>query len=190
MDHVFILNYLIQRQLLQCRKLYACFVDLSQAFDTPEHNLLWCVLIEMGVSKKVVRLLAFIYRIAKAQIITSNGLTDHINIMKGVLQGETASPSLFNLFIDGIVERLEKSNIHGFKLITIIVHILLYADDMSIVAAYKETLQMKINVAAKFLRERGFNINIDKTKVVVFKKSGRRTKLDTFNWKGEDIEVE
>ncbi len=109
--------------------------------------------------------------------------------MKGVLQVETASPSLFNLFIEGIVEDLQNSNIHGFKLHTIIIHILLYADDMVIVAASKETLQLKIDVAARFLRKRGLIINIEKSKIVVFKRSGRISKLDFFHWNGNKIEV-
>ena len=72
---------------------------------------------------------------------------------------------------------------------TSVVHILLYADDMVIVAATKETLQMKIDVAAQFLRQRGLSINISKSKVMVFKRSGRISKFDSFTWSGQKIEV-
>jgi len=189
LDHIFVLNSLIQTQLLKNKKLYACFVDLSQAFDTPEHNLLWNVLLSIGISPKFVRLFSYIYRLARAQVSTSDGLTDPIEIMKGVLQGEVASPSIFNLFIEGIVEDLRKSNIHGLRLQAAIVHILLYADDMTIVAATRETLQLKIDVAARFLRKRGLVINLGKSKIVVFKRSGRISKFDNFTWNEESIEV-
>jgi len=109
--------------------------------------------------------------------------------MKGVLQGETASPSLFNLFIEGIVEELRASNIHGFQLQRIIIHIFLYADDMVIVAASSETLQQKIDIAARFLMRRGLVINLSKSKIMVFKRSGRISKFDKFNWNGKSIDV-
>jgi len=131
----------------------------------------------------------YIYRLAYAQVFTSEGFTDPIKIMKGVLQGETASPALFNLFIEGIVAELEESNIHGFRLQTIIIHILLYADDMCIVAATRETLQLKINVAARFLANRGLQVNLNKTKVIVFKRSGRISKYDVFTWNGSKVET-
>jgi len=38
----------------------------------------------------------FIYKMTYAKIKAKGGLTDPIKIMKGVLQGETASPSIFN----------------------------------------------------------------------------------------------
>ena len=54
----------------------------------------------------------------------------------------------------GIVENLQKSNIHGFRLQIRIIHILLYVDYMVILAATKETLQLKIEVAARFLKKK------------------------------------
>jgi len=109
--------------------------------------------------------------------------------MKGVLQGETASPTLFNLFIDGIVNVLEASNVAGIRLQTQIVHILLYADDMVIVAPSRETLQMKITLASNFLIRRGLKVNMNKTKVMIFRNKGRLSKQETFSWRGEKCEI-
>ncbi len=60
--------------------------------------------------------------------------------MKGVLQGKSASLSIFNLFLEEAVHRIEKSNVGGIRLHLEIVHILLYADDMVIVSPSAETL--------------------------------------------------
>jgi len=65
----------------------------------------------------------------------------------------------------------------------------MYADDMCITAATKETLQLKIKVAARFLAERGLQVNLSKTKVVVFKRSGRISKHDVFKWGDRFIET-
>ncbi len=86
---------------------------------------------------------------------TADRLTDLIKIMKGVLQGETVSPSILNVYFGGIVEKLNSTYEAGIRLGEIVVHILLFADDMCIVALSAETLQLKLNVASKFLKQQG-----------------------------------
>jgi len=167
-DHIFTLMSMIQIQLLQNQELYVVFVDLSQAFDTPDHNLLWSVLLRMGVSQKFLSSLQFLYESASAVVSTAFGPTEPIKIMKGVLQGESASPTLFNLFIEELVNKFLNSLYRGFKIGQRLVHLLLYADDLAIVAQSKELLQEKIKLAAKFLISRGLKVNLSKTKVVVF----------------------
>ena len=139
LDHVFVLNSIIQTQLLKSKPLYCCFIDLSQAFDSPNHYKLWNVLLSLGVSPKWVRVFSFLYEMANARIKTKDGLTDPINIMKGVLQGESASPSIFNLFMEEITNTLDHRRIAGMRLQSIIVHIIMYADDMVTLAPSKET---------------------------------------------------
>jgi hypothetical protein len=176
-------------QLLRKQKLFVCFIDLSQAFDSPPHNLLWKVLLEIGVSPKWLRVFAYLYENAEARVSTCSGLTNPIRIRKGVLQGESASPSIFNLYLEGIVGELEKTFEAGIRLINIIVHILLFADDMAIVAPSMETLQLKIDIAARFLARKGLNINLTKTKVVVFRRYSPLSPSVKFNWNKSPIEI-
>jgi len=114
-------------------------------------------------------------------IRSGDGTTDPIQIKKGVLQGESASPNLFNIFIDGIVDELYSAPmLTGIKLHARIIHILLFADDMVLVAPTAATLQRKINIAKRFFKRRGLKVNLSKTKIVVFRKSGRIHKDDVF----------
>jgi len=134
---------MIQTRLLKGKRLYACFVDLSQAFDTPNHNLLWTVLLKAGVSNKFVRVFQNIYSNAFAKVRAGAGKTDKIKISKGVLQGESASPAIFNLFLEGLTPLFSKCFLPGIKLNKKSVHFLFYADDLVIVAHSKEALQEK-----------------------------------------------
>jgi hypothetical protein len=188
-DHIFTLMSMIQIQLLQNQELYVVFVDLSQAFDTPDHNLLWSVLLRMGVSQKFLSSLQFLYESASAVVSTAFGPTEPIKIMKGVLQGESASPTLFNLFIEELVNKFLNSLYRGFKIGQRLVHLLLYADDLAIVAQSKELLQEKIKLAAKFLISRGLKVNLSKTKVVIFRRTGRIRKTDRFTWMDDPIDT-
>jgi hypothetical protein len=50
---------------------------------------------------------------------------------------------------------------------------LLFADDLAVGATTRRGLQRAINCVKDFYEEWGLKINIDKTKVVVFKKGGK-----------------
>ena len=189
-DHIFTLTCMMQVQLLKGKELWCCFVDLSQAFDTPPHDNLWKVLIDFGISKRFVRVFHYLYALAHARIKTHEGPTDPIKIMKGVLQGESASPTLFNIYINGLVDSLyAQPLLTGIKLQARIIHILLYADDIVLVADTRESLQIKVNIASKFFDSRGLRANLNKTKLLVFRKGGRIRQSDKIFWKKELLET-
>jgi len=102
-------------QLLRNNQVYACFIYLSQAFDSPPHHLLWNVLLSVGVSPRWLRICAYIYENAQAHISTSNGLTEPTKIRKDVLKGESASLSIFNLVLE--LEKTFGPGIHLMRLI-------------------------------------------------------------------------
>jgi len=188
-DHIFVLQALIHLKISKGEKLFACFMDLSQAFDSPDHQKLWIVLLQYGVSLKIVRVFSYLYGLAHAHILTTEGVTDPIKIMRGVLQGESASPALFNLFVENLVDNLYKMKLAGLRLHARIVHILLYADDMVLLGSSQENLQAKINCAADFFKERGLRLNLDKTKVIIFRRGGPVSKNIWFSWRGRPIRI-
>lgn len=54
MDHIFVLNSALQHNVSRRKKVYALFVDLSQAFDTVQHDALWEKLKKKGMSTKFI----------------------------------------------------------------------------------------------------------------------------------------
>jgi len=189
LDHIFILSTLIQKQLRRGEKLYACFVDLKQAFDTPNHNLMWSCLLDEKVSQSFIKIFRSLYAQASTRINTGEGPTEEIKITKGVLQGESASPSLFNAFIEGLSRVFDKTYIAGIRISSILIHHLLYADDLVILAPSAETLQQKMTLASNFFHSRALQVNHKKTQVVVFSKSGRTPKSEKFSWRKVPIQV-
>ena len=61
-----------------------CFIDYAKAFDCADHNKLWKILKEMGISDHLICLLRNLY-------------TDWFQIGKEVRQGCILSHCLFNL---------------------------------------------------------------------------------------------
>ena len=80
-----------------------CFIDYAKAFDCVDHNKLWKILKEMGISDHLTCLLRNMYAGQEATIRTGNGTTDWFQIGKGVHQGYVLSPCLFNLYAENIM---------------------------------------------------------------------------------------
>lgn len=72
-EQAFVLNTLIQNQLRNKKgKLFCLFVDLSQAFDSVNHTILWRKLSDKGVSSKFTNVLREMYSHARAQVRIGN----------------------------------------------------------------------------------------------------------------------
>ena len=60
------------------KKIYFCFIDYSKAFDCVNHNKLWKILQEMGISGHLTYLLRNLYAGQEATVRTGHGTTDQI----------------------------------------------------------------------------------------------------------------
>jgi len=79
------------------KNIYLCFIDYAKDFDCVDHNKLWKILKEMGIPGQLTCLLRNLYAHQEATVRTGHGTTDGFQIRKGVRQGCTLSPCLFNL---------------------------------------------------------------------------------------------
>ena len=72
-------------------------IDYAKAFDCVDHNKLWKILQDMGIPDHLTCLLRNLYEGQEATVRTGHGITDCLQIGKGVHQGCILSPCLFNL---------------------------------------------------------------------------------------------
>jgi exonuclease III len=169
-DHIFILQKLVDDALKTTNgRLYACFIDFSKAFDNVWHFGLLYKLQRIGIGGKLFDLIQDMYTNATICCRTENGLSNDILIKKGVLQGNTLSPTLFNIFINDITACFEGQNSPCLdELNNIPVSCLMYADDIVILSKSKKGLQEKLNNLDTYCKEWGLQVNREKTKVIVF----------------------
>ena len=69
------------------KNIYFCFIDYAKAFDCVDHNTLWKILKEMGISDHLTCLLRNLYAGQEATVRTGHGTTDWFQIGLGVGQG-------------------------------------------------------------------------------------------------------
>ena len=75
------------------KNIYFCFIDYAKAFDSVDHNKLWKILKEMGISDHLTCLLKNLYAGQEATVRTGHGTTDWFQIGKGVFKAVYCHPT-------------------------------------------------------------------------------------------------
>ena len=124
----------------------------------------------------------------EAFVLTQEGLTEAFKCTTGVKQGCPASPLLFGLYIDAVEELLKKDvdTIDAPTLGSMLVAILLFADDIGLFSYSPQGLQKQLDNLWAFCHERGLKVNVAKTKIVVFE--ARQSSSPAFFYDGQIIE--
>ena len=132
-DHVFLIRCLIQRAKLYREKLFVIAIDFDGAFDRISRSVLIRKLVLFGAGTLFVTCLASIY------LHTDNIIFRHKDYMvytlsAGIKQGLPLSPYIFLFYVDDIFAFFD--GVYGISVDIIyeIIHILLHADDATLLA--------------------------------------------------------
>ena len=175
-DHIFTLRQIISNALYGERrqKIYCIFVDYQKAFDTVKRHVVWEILEKIGVTNKFLKMLKGIYERVLGRVRAGNELTDEFECPLGLRQGCKLSPIIFSLLINEVAEDLDKKARAGYQLMRgkRDIKSLMFADDLAIISDTPAGLQRAINVLQETSQRLGLTINLDKTKVMVFRAGG------------------
>jgi hypothetical protein len=168
-DHVFVLKHLIDKSRLEKKHMFACFVDFRKAYDLVRRDLLMKCLSEIGVRDNMLRAIVSMYW--SAPMITKFGRMagEPFDSTRGVKQGDPLSPLLFGIFFDRVEQWLEeRARECGVMLGGKLLKMLLYADDLALLASSPEELQQMLDALSAFCSHYDMEVNVSKTEVVVF----------------------
>ena len=197
LDHILALHILSRFYIDQRKRLFCAFVDYSKAFDFIERAYLWQKLISTNITGKVLTVIRKMYENAKSQVIFNNTLSDPFPCEVGVRQGENLSPLLFAIYLNDFNTFLSTryggltkitDSISNELQIYLRIFCLLYADDTLVLAESAKELQNALNALHSYCNQWALNVNIDKTKVVIFSR-GKVRKHKSFVFGNETIDV-
>ena len=172
-DAHIIINNLIQKYCHKNNsKIFSCFVDFSKAFDTIPRDILLKKLLSHNIKGKFFNIIRNIYADDKAGIKIQNQCTETFEINMGVRQGCVLSPLLFNIFLSDLPQKLDLTE-SKVKLGNTELASLVWADDIVLMSESESGLQQMINVLENYCQENKLKINTDKTKCMIFNKTGR-----------------
>ena len=139
------------------KNIYFCFIDYAKAFDCVDHNKLWKIPKEMGISDHLTCLLRNLHAGQEATVKTGRGTTDWFQIGKGVCQGCILSPCLFNLYAEYIMRNtgLEEAQA-GIKIAGRNINNHVFTDDTTLMAES----QARVNSLLIKLKEENENVDL------------------------------
>ena len=99
-------------------------------------------------------------------------LTNTFETNIGVKQGYILTPTLFSLYINDLIDHFGP-DCEPLELNNKPISCLLYADDIILLSESAKGLQKSLDILKTYCDKWNLKVNIGKTKVIVFNKSGR-----------------
>ena len=125
-------------------------------------------IIQYGIDGKLYFLLKSMYSKTEACVNVNGFNTAWFSTKTGVMQGDSLSPTLFNLFINDLALFLKDMNV-GISINETQIPILMYADDVVILSENEEDLQHMLNLVNNWCQKWKMSINQKKTKAMHFR---------------------
>lgn len=165
---IFSLKHAVSYYKSRDTSVYACFLDLSRAFDLVNYDILWHKLRRSKVPTQVVDLLGYWYENQINNVRWGDAQSNDFRLDCGVRQGGLTSPDLFNHYINDLIVELRSTNI-GCHIGNVCVNNLSYADDMVLLSPSINGLRRLIAICERFSKDHGLKYNVLKTEMVVFR---------------------
>ena len=167
-DHISSITNIIETRKLKRKQTFAAFIDFRKAYDSINRPLLWTKLEDLGIGGNILTVIKSIYNDVQ-YCVRLNGIdTNWFRVTNGLKQGCMLSPLLFNMFINNLVETIKGLGI-GVDIGQEKVSILMYADDLVLLAENENDLQLLLNVLSDWCRSNRINVNETKSNVVHFR---------------------
>lgn len=178
----------VVKEVIQCflnggSNVYACFLDASKAFDRVRFDVLFSVLLERGVSALDLRLLFHQYLSQKCRALWKDSASDYFDVSNGIRQGGVASPLLFCLYLDVLLNDLERSKV-GCYIENYFFGSLAYADDIVLLSPTINGLNSMLCKCENFCTATKLQFNASKSVCICFRRQ-REIELPTLHLSGK-----
>ena len=148
---------------------YCSFLDASKAFDRLVHAGLFLKLLQRQVPLIFLNIIMMWYSDLQCRVRWGDTISDWFDVKAGVRQGGILSPDFYCVYVDDLVEILSAIGI-GCYLKNVFLSLLLYADDMALLAPSLKGLQTLLTATESYCKQWDILLNAKKTKNMSFGK--------------------
>ena len=188
-DHIYVLSSVIKNRKSNGEDTFCAFVDFKKAFDwVPRDLLLYKLSNSFDIHGRLFNTLATIYSSSVAQIRINGMLTEPFDVTSGVKQGDIISPLLFSMYLNDLATGIKNLNC-GLDINDYNLSILLYADDIVLIAPSERALQKMLSYIHKWCKKWRMAINTDKTQVVHFRRQKSARTNHNFSLGNDDLDI-
>ena len=184
-DHILSLCNIIETRKKMKKSTFCAFIDFKKAYDSINRNILWQRLRDSGIGGRMLIAIKALYNSVSSCVRVNYFTTDWFDVKVGLRQGCILSPILFNLYINDLALYLKSLNT-GINVGQEKVCILLYADDIVLLADSAKDLQTLLNAVKDWCLENHMAINCSKSNVIHFRNPSKDKTNIVFKC-GDDI---
>ncbi len=167
-DHLETVAEIINTRKQKKLSTFISFVDFSKAYDFVNRDMLWWKLQKLGIAPKFLLALKSLYQNVQCCVCLNGWMSDWFHVKAGLKQGCLVSPILFSLYINDLAEEINALDV-GVKCEEETVAILLFADDIILMAETEDDLQLLLNKLSSWCEKWQMKINAKKTQIIHFR---------------------
>ncbi|XP_060802889.1 uncharacterized protein LOC132902324 [Amyelois transitella] len=160
------IDAIVSKQAIRKKSnIYTMYIDYKKAFDSVPHSWLLYILQHYKINSTLVQFLRHTMQNWSTKLILHQIETDHIQIRRGIFQGDSLSPLWFCLALNPLSYLLNNSN-SGYKIphnnsYFRLTH-LLYMDDIKLYASNLNEINKLANITEEFSNDIKMTFGIDK----------------------------
>ena len=166
-QQIFNSRILTEKYLQHQQLLFHNFIDFKKAFDRVWHDGLWSVMRNYNFDEGIIQTIEALYQNSSSAVLLDGSVGQVFNTTVGVRQGCILSPTLFNIFLEQIMQETlhnhsSSVSIGGYPLCN-----LRFADDIDLMAGSEQELQNLTDRLTGTAAKYGMEINTEKSEVLV-----------------------
>ena len=157
----------LQEAIVNNKECVLTFLDIRAAYDCVDRRILWTDLFKkFQVNERTIQLLRSLFDNNISTVLINGDHSSKIDNLRGLLQGSSLSPCLFNVFINSLAKKLNGKG-GGLNSKGETFNNLLYADDTVLATKNTRQAQTLLNISEQWATTHGIEFAPLKCAVVL-----------------------